>query len=160
LIRTLLDILRLRSGPQDLPAAPGLTVVLAIAWLGQGMVTDFAMDGPDTPPRSLFAILFQFVAVVVILRARGLAARIPQTLSALAGTGFLFGLAGLALLTGFDPENPQPGIALGYFGLFLWSLLVDGHIYRHAMSTKMALGVLVAVLIFAANLMLSRAAFG
>jgi len=160
LIRTLLEMLRLRSGPQDLPAAAGLTVVLAIAWLGQGMATDLAMDGPDAPPRSLFAILFQFVAVAVILTVKGLAARVPQTLSALAGTGFLFGLAGLAMLAGFDPEQPQPGIALGYFGLFLWSLTVDGHIYRHAMSTKMGFGVLVAVLIFAANLMLSRAAFG
>jgi hypothetical protein len=66
----------------------------------------------------------------------------------------------LLLLLQLDPQKPQPGLALAYLGIFVWSLLVDGHIYRHALSIKMSLGVLVAVLIFAANYTLMRAVFG
>jgi hypothetical protein len=69
-------------------------------------------------------------------------------------------LLALMLLVQLDPANPQPNVALAYLGLFVWSLLVDGHIYRHALSIKMSLGVLVAVLIFAANFLIMRVAFG
>jgi hypothetical protein len=55
---------------------------------------------------------------------------------------------------------PQPDIAVLYLGLFGWSLAVDAHIYRHALSIKMGIGVLLAVLIFAANLILLRTVFG
>jgi hypothetical protein len=50
-------------------------------------------------------------------------------------------------------------LALLYLGLFAWSLLVDGHIYRHALSIKLGGGVLTAVLIFAVNFALLRAVF-
>jgi len=160
LIRTLFDILRLRSGPQDLPAGRGLAVVLAVAWLAQGLLTDQILDEADSAPRSLFAVLVQFGAVMALLQLRGRTARIPQTISALAGTGFIFGLLALFLVLQLDPQQPHPGLALAYLGLFVWSLVVDGHIYRHALSIKMSLGVLVAVLIFAANYSLMRAVFG
>jgi hypothetical protein len=44
--------------------------------------------------------------------------------------------------------------------LFVWSLAVDAHIYRHALSIKMSFGVLVAVLIFGANFIILKAVFG
>jgi hypothetical protein len=160
LIRTLLDMMRLRSGPQDLPAGTGLAAALAIAWLAQGLLTDRALDQANSPLRSLLAIAVQFAAIAALLNLRQQAARIPQTISALAGTGIIFGLLALLLLMQLDPANPQPNIALAYLGLFVWSLLVDGHIYRHALSIKMSLGVLVAVLIFAANFLIMRVAFG
>ena len=71
----------------------------------------------------------------------------------------LDGLLSLAVLSRIDPANPQPNLALFYLALFVWSLLVDGHIYRHALSIKMGGGVLIAVLIFAANLVLLRMLF-
>jgi len=160
LIRTLFEILRFRSGPQDLPAGAALSVLLTAAWLVQGLLTDQALDGPNSAPRSLLAIGVQYGAIVLLLRLRNFSARIPQTISALAGTGFILGLLAFLLLSGIDPARPQPGLALAYFGLFLWSLAIDGHIYRHAMSTKMSMGVLVAVLIFAANFAITRAVFG
>ena len=48
---------------------------------------------------------------------------------------------------------------LVWFATFLWSLAVDGHIYRHALSTTMSLGMLVAVLIFALNFVVIEALF-
>ena len=159
MIRTLFDILRLRSGPLDLPAGAALSVLLAAGWLVQGILVDRSLDGPDSAPRSLLAIGVQLAAIALLLNVRKQAARIPQTISALAGTGFMLGLVAFLLLNAIDPTRPQPGLALAYLGLFLWSLAVDGHIYRHAMSIKMSMGVLVAVLIFAANFAITRAVF-
>lgn len=47
-----------------------------------------------------------------------------------------------------------------WFGVFLWSIAVDAHIYRHALSIRMNLGVLLAVLIFAANFILLEIVLG
>ena len=160
MIATLLNLLRLRSGPQDLPPGAALAVLLAAAWLAQGLVTDRLLGDSESAPRTVLAIAVQFGAIISLLRLRNHAARIPQTISALAGTGFIFGLLALLILVQLDPDRPQPGVALAYLGLFVWSLAVDGHIYRHALSIKMSLGVLVAVLIFAANFILMRAVFG
>ena len=160
MIRTLLDMLRLRSGPQDLPAGAALAIALVVAWLAQGLLADRILNEADSTPRSLLALAVQFAAAIVLLKLRNFAARIPQTVSALAGTGFIFGLLALLLLAQFDPGRPQPGLALAYLALFVWSLTVDGHIYRHALSIKMSLGVLVAVLIFAANFSIAKAVFG
>ena len=153
-------MLRLRSGPQDMPAAPALALVLAGVYLAQGLMADRMMDGDDAAPRSVVAIAVQFGLITALLRLRQLAARVPQTISALAGTGFLFGLMSIALLSQLTPGEPAPGVAVAYFALFLWSLTVDAHIYRHALSVNMSIGVLVAVGIFALNLMVLRAAFG
>lgn len=153
-------MLRLRAGPQDLPAAAGLAFVLATAYVLQGLATDRALDGADSAPRSLVAIAVQFAVIIVLLNARRLSARIPQTLSALAGTGFIFGLLAFALLSQVERGQAQPGLATAYLGLFAWSLAVDAHIYRSALSTKMSFGFLVAVLIFGANFLILRTAFG
>jgi hypothetical protein len=160
LIRALLDMLRLRSGPQDLPAATGLAFVLGAAYALQGMVTDRALDGADAAPRSLLAIAVQLGAIGALLTSRRQAARIPQTISALAGTGTIFGLLAYALLSQAQAGQPQPGLATTYLALFVWSLAVDAHIYRQALAIKMSLGVLVAVLIFGANFIILKAVFG
>jgi hypothetical protein len=108
----------------------------------------------------LLAVAVQFAVITLLLKAKDFQARLPQTLTALAGTGFIFGLLSLLILTRVDPGRPQPDLALFYLILFGWSLVVDAHIYRHALSIKMNIGVLLAVLIFAANFMLLNAVFG
>ena len=153
-------MLRLRSAPQDLPAASGLAFLLAVAYAVQGIVTDRVLDGADAAPRSLLAIAVQLGAISSLLKSRRQGARIPQTISALAGTGVIFGLLAYALLSQAQPGQPQPALATAYLALFLWSLAVDAHIYRHALSIKMSFGVLVSVLIFGANFIILKAVFG
>jgi hypothetical protein len=118
------------------------------------------LDDSGYAPQSMLAIAVQFSIIAVLLRANGLISRMPQTVGALSGVGFLFGLVSIYLLSRVDGSTPQPGLVALYFGLFLWSLAVDGHIYRNALSSKMGTGVLVAVLIFAVNFVLIRALFG
>lgn len=159
-ILSLLDMLRLRSGPQDMPGGWFIAAGLSLAYLGQGMVTDQIMGDADGLPRSLVAIGVQFGIVFLLLNLRGYPLRVPQTFSALAGTGFIFGLLALLILTRVDPGKSQPDLALLYLILFGWSLAVDAHIYRQALSVKFGIGVLMAVLIFAGNFILLKNLFG
>ncbi len=156
----LLDMLRLRAAPQDVPPGWLVAGALTAAYIGQGFIADQILGESDGAPRSLLAIGVQFVAVTLLLTARNFQARLPQTVTALAGTGFIFGLMSLLILARVDPGKPQPDLALFYLILFGWSLVVDAHIYRHALSIKLNIGVLLAVLIFAANFMLLNAVFG
>ena len=160
LLLVLLDMLRLRSGPQDLPASNRLMVVLAILYIAGGFLAGNVLDEPDYAPRAMVAIGIQFAFVILLLNSRSLGDRIQQTISALAGTGFIFGMISVYLLSLIDVENPQVELVAFYMVLFFWSLAVDGHIYRHALSSKMGTGLLVAVTIFAINFVLLRLLFG
>ncbi len=100
------------------------------------------------------------MVIATLLHLKKLSTRLPQTLSALAGTGLIFGFGSVLLISQAEPASNQPVLALVWFGVFLWSIAVDAHIYRHALSIKMNLGVLVAVLIFAANFILLESVLG
>ena len=160
LLLAYLDMLRFRTGPQDLPASRTFTLIVVAIYVGSGLVAGTVLEEPGYAGRVLLAIGVQFTAIGLLLRMRALSERLPQTIAAMSGTGFLFGLMSLYLLSLINVEQPQPGLAGLYLLLFLWSLAVDGHIYRHALSSKMGFGVLVAVMIFTINLVLSRAVFG
>ena len=154
------DLMRLRSGPQDVPANTGLLFVLASLYVLQGFLTGELIEEPDAAPRTFLAIAVQFAVITILLRLKNFGERVQQTLVAMAGTGLIFGLISIPLLLQFQPNTSQPGLALAYLGLFAWSLAVDGHIYRHALSIKMSMGVLAAVLIFAVNFILLKSLFG
>jgi hypothetical protein len=160
LVLRLFDILRLRSGPQDLPAGWVLATVLSLAYIVQGLITDRLLGEADSVPRSLIAITVQFFVIAALLHLKKLSHHLPQTISALAGTGLLFGMLSFFLVFQADPEKNQPGLALVWFGVFLWSIAVDAGIYRYALSIKMNLGILVAVMIFALNFILLENVLG
>lgn len=159
LLLTLLDMLRLRSGPQDVFPGWPLAAVLTTFYIAQGFISDRILGESDGALRSLLAIGVQFTVIAVLLNSRQYQARLPQTLTALAGTGFIFGLMSLLLLMQVDPAQQQPNLALFYLALFGWSLAVDAHIYRHSLSIGMGTAVLLSVLIFAANFILLNAVF-
>jgi len=151
LLPRLLDVMRLRAGPQDMPAGWQLAILLSLIYMAEGFFADQILDETGSAPRSLIAACIQFLVTFALLRFRRLSTRFPQTITALAGTGILFGALSIFLAMQAQPGIAQPMLALLWFGAFIWSLAVDAHIYRHAMSITMSLGVLVAVLIFALN---------
>jgi hypothetical protein len=154
------DILRLRSGPQDMPAGWMPAIILSLAYIAQGFWADRIFYEAETSPRSLLAITVQFLIIAALLNIKKLKSRLPQTLTTLAGAGLIFGFLSIFLIHLADPEAIQPLLALVWLALFLWSLAVDAHIYRHALSITMSLGVLLAVLIFAATFILIQTVFG
>jgi len=159
LFTTLAGMLRLRSGPQHLPASWPLTAVFIAMYLGEGIVTGQQLPGEENVARTLLSSVTQFVAVVLMLRFRRCPERLPQTLLALAATGFVLGLIAFGLLVQADPERNQPLLAAGWFLIFAWSLAVDGNIYRHALSIPMAQGVLVSVGLLAITYVIMQLVF-
>ena len=151
LLAATLGLLRLRQGPQDLPASWAFAIGAIALYLTVNVVTQARLGDSEAGPRTLLWIGFQFAAVAALLNARGLAARLPQTLGALAATGTVISLISYAIVAQADPSRDQPLLALLLLAVFAWSLLVDGHIYRHALSTTLSMGMLVAVVIFAAS---------
>lgn len=155
-----LDMMRFRSGPQDLPASRGFTVLLAALYIAGGFLAGSVLDEPEYAQRAMMAITVQFTFIILLLQLKGFRDRSHQTIGALSGTGFLFGLMSVYLLSLVNVEKPQVELAALYFVLFIWSIAVDGHIYRHALSSKIGTGVLVAVTIFSINFILLRTFFG
>lgn len=147
----LLEIMRLRSGPQDLPAGWGLAFLLALLYMLEGFVADYMLSEGDAAPRSLVSVSIQFAAIAALLGFRRFSMRLPQTITALSGTGLAFGALSIVLALQARPGVAQPLLVLVWVSAFVWSLVVDAHIYRRALSTNMSLGMLVAVLIFALN---------
>lgn len=149
LVRELFLMLRLRSGPQELPASWALTALVIAIYVGEGIITSQTLGGEDSAARTTLAAGMQFLVVALLLRMRAHPERLPQTLLALAGTGILLGLLAFVFLLQADPETNQPLLALVWFAIFGWSLAVDAHIYRHALGIPLSQGVLVAVVILA-----------
>jgi len=159
LLNTVAGILLLRSGPQDLPYSWNLTIFLVAAYLALGVYTGQQLGDENAAGTSLAVSTLQFTAVAVMIYVRKHAARLPQTLAALAAVGIILGSLSYMILSQANPGQQQPVLALAWFGIFIWSLLVDGHIYRHALAVTMAQGVLIAVLLLAATYVLVQFAF-
>ena len=154
LLNTLFNILRLRSGPQDIPSSWSLTLVLVVLYLMLAVFTGQRLGEGDSSAASLAVTAMQFAAVSVMLQIRKHPERLAQTLSSLAGVGLVFGSLSFVFLSQADPAQQQPILALAWFGIFFWSLVVDAHIYKNAMSVTMAQGMLIAVLLLAASYVL------
>lgn len=92
------------------------------------------------------AVLMLFARVV--LRIAGRSARYVQTLTALAGTGALLGVFGIPLVLqaarAQQSGEPMGTLVLGWLILLIWNITVEAHIYRHALSSRFAIGLLVS----------------
>ena len=159
LFNGLLGILRLQSGPQDLPGSWSTTLPLVAAFLMLGTLVGQQLGEEDSAAVNLAATALQYAAVIVMLAIRKHPERLPQTLSALAGVGMMFTVLSFMFLSQADPDRQQPVLLMAWFGVFFWSLIVDAHIYKNAFSITMAQGMLIAVLLLASSYVLIEFAF-
>ena len=150
LFRYWLDLCLLRAAPQD---GPGSVFSLGFAMTCYAMVSILVMTagygmlaGAGLAILEL-AMLVAFIAVLLYLLNK--AARIIQTLAAMAGAGSLLGLVAfpLILLQGTVPDEggQPPLLSLVWVALLLWNLVVSAHILRHALSSSFAIGLAVSI---------------
>jgi hypothetical protein len=160
LITIWLDICLLRAGPQDLPASQTLLGLSVSSYV----VVSLLLSLPAYPVGTAvlaavldLGLLSAFAAALLYLFGKW--ARLPQTLTALTGTGALLGLLALPLVTVLfqgSEKSPLAGFAaLFWLFLFGWSLLVVAHIMRHALAIAFpyAIGVSVLYALVALQLM-------
>jgi hypothetical protein len=152
-------MLRLRGGPQDLPASWPLMIFLVTTYLAQNLITGQQLEDDNAAAKSLVAISLQLIVLGGLLYWRRVMERFAQTLSALTGVGIAFNAITWALLTQSDPAANQPLLASTWFSVFIWSLFVDAHIYRNALSVPFPVGMLITVLTLAASYVLIEMLF-
>ena len=93
---------------------------------------------------TLVMLLFAW-AVLLLTKKSG---RLVQTLTALAGTGTVLGMLGLPLILQAARTQTENGpaviLVLGWVLMLVWSIAVQAHIFRHALSTAYGTGLLLA----------------
>lgn len=156
LIRTLFDIIRLRSGPDAIPYSSLLFVIIGMMWLLAGVVMTVAtaeLDAKDFIIGTLTGVAgIACYAAIVVLAGRS--ARLMQTLMALLGCGallsFLF-VAGNLVLTPLLSDSVSNLIVTL---ILLWTVPVEGHIISRAIERHWYVGVVMAMAVFILQLML------
>jgi hypothetical protein len=155
------EILLLRRGPQDLPTSRSLLATLILLNIVAGTLLYSGQEGGSSNSlQSIVDIGLSLVMYSAVLNLRGFRERVVQTLTAFTGTGLLLTLIlfPISLLLGQEGENFYVTAGrLMFMGLLIWSLAVDGHIFRHALGTSMMVGTVVAVGIFIARIYILEA---
>ena len=139
----------LRRAPQDDPLSyTALWWSIAAYALMDLLQASIGSDWPDALGMTILDILVMIAFVWVLLRLMTKSARFAQTLTALAGTGTLVGVVGLPLIlqaARAQAEGAAAGIlVLGWVLILVWSIAVQAHIFRHALSAGYGTGLLVA----------------
>ena len=153
----LLKLLRLQPGPQELPDSWMLLLGLLLA---DAALTEWIQSlTPATAVNGFLVTAIGFACTVLVawtaLRLRGHGRRLLQTLTALLLVGLAFTLMSVPLVWMLAASGPASETsdaingtqALLFLGLIFWSLFASGSIFRHALSTSLAGGVLVATII-------------
>lgn len=143
-------MLRLRARPQDLPATDTVLMGTVLAAVGAGLLAIRRLYPTDMAlARIGVDLALQLGFVVAALRVTGRPERFRQTFSALCGTGALLVLLTwplIDILMDQGPEDQLFGVALiTLFAVYGWSVVVVGHILRHALELGFGKSVLLAL---------------
>ncbi|GMQ97283.1 MAG: hypothetical protein BMS9Abin15_0990 [Gammaproteobacteria bacterium] len=147
LIKTLINICLLRLSPGALPASGFLLGLMAVVALISGVLHLVIVY---TLIEALMLVLVDMLVLIVIaafaLSMRGRISRLNQTLSAMFGTGALLTIIGIPFIAGVPGKGDIATLfQLLLTGLFVWQIVVLGHIFRHALSTGWFTGTLGAL---------------
>ena len=166
-IRQLWALCLLRTGPQDMPVTPQLATQLVIALVLLQVGASLMLGADDAlAARMLLSVFLLVVPAWWLLGLKRTPERLPQTLTALAGTSLLISMIMLplsALVIGLPPptaETPPTGVqmfaALVTFALLAWKLSIDTHIWRNALEVPRALAMALALALFLGEIALNQ----
>ncbi len=150
LIRTLIDIILLRKGPDSIPRAGVLLVLIVALWLFSSLAALALIEQYDERD-FLIGLLTGFIGVMayaLLVIGLGHADRVLQTVSAILGCGALISLAFVA-----EYVLLMPFLGATITGIFaqlilLWSVPVEGHIIARALGQHWYIGILIAIGVF------------
>jgi len=149
LIILIINIMRLRAAPQDLPHSRFLMLLCVGAYLLMGLVISLMNQsfGLALLSASIDTALLIGLAYLA-LWIRNYQGRTMQTVTAFAATGTLFEFIGwplVAYLQQTSADNPS-NLSVLLLVLIVWNIAVIGHILRHAVDVPMWVGTGVALL--------------
>ena len=150
LLKTFLDILLLRKGPESLPHSPFLFGAMLLLSLGVSALAT-AVLAPGENPRHDLTLLINGIGLAyffVLLLLTGRLSRFIQTGTALLGVDFLL-TAFVVVFSVFVGAVTDPRSALILAVLIsLWSVPVQGHIISKAIDCNWIIGFALALSVF------------
>ncbi len=161
------DLCLLRSKPQQLPASSVLLALTLIANVGIGLLlaakVGYGIDVAWIASLLDSVMLLAFLYGVLVLKKS--TPRFVQGGTALMGSMALLNLIAIPLLSLMTPSGEaQPGSQSALLALFIplmwiWSMVVIGHILRHVLSTTLAQGIGLGVIYTLFSIMVLRTLF-
>lgn len=146
------DLCLLRRPPQALPYSPPVLALALLALLVSNLIQALA-SGERWAASAGYGLLdlsLMLIVVYALLRFAGRTRRFVQTATATAGASALLGLLLLVplnlALTATDGSVRMTVAGALVVALAFWSLLVQGHIFRHSLEISLPSGVLIALL--------------
>jgi hypothetical protein len=151
LTRFFIDLCLLRRAPQDLPASNVLLGLTLGADLLVGLMITIAtgLSVPSGLVQALADILVMLVLLRMALVLTRRSERFVQTATALLGSGAVIGLLAIlpvGLVAGGEQTGQSELAAMLFLVLLVWSILVTGHILRHAFDIKLGQGAAIAII--------------
>jgi len=149
--KAFLDICLLKKGPEDLPKSS----VLLFLCLFMYTLIDVLLTVQSRPFEyalmvSLVDVGFLLLVTSLILKQHQKLDRWHQTMTALFGTGVILGIFIFPLVFGSGQNQYEAWVQQMIVFLFLimviWNVAVLAHIVRHAISTSMGIGIMIAIL--------------
>jgi len=139
----------LRRAPQDDGLSYGALVAALLAYLCVDMLQGIgSVAGGAVLTITLTEMLVMAAFTWAVLQFAGKAARLVQTLTALAGTGAVLGVASLPLVLqtarAHQAGASPAALVMGWLVLLAWGIAVEAHIFRHALATRYGIGLMVA----------------
>ena len=134
----------LQAKPQDGPSSQILQLLLLILCFVASVITALALyEWWPSIAHSILDLAFLYVFTVLLLsNARE---RIKQTFCAFLGSGLVISVVNAIAFNGLIRDKDVESISnfdmAIFFLVFAWTVLVYGHIVRHAIDVKLASGI-------------------
>ncbi len=156
LLKTLLQILLLRKGPEALPRARVIIIVVVGLWLLTGVAVLVMVDGYTSRKFliDIFLAVFGLAIYALVINAASRADRLQQALSAILGCGALLGLI-LVLAESLLPRVLVAGQVQTIVSIiWLWSIPVEAHIIARTIDRQWYIGLVAALMVLLLQLFL------
>ena len=146
LLQRFIAICLFKARPQDLPFSGFLLALTIICYslVNLGLSLNQA-DLMTATFMVLVDLLLLSILTYLLLWMHLQPGRYQQTLTALAGGGTILALVAWPLLL-WQQQTGSPMASMFLSVFFFWNLAVFGHIIRHALSTHITIGILLALL--------------
>ena len=149
LLRLFFDICLFRRGPQDVPASSTLFQFMLLVYfavnLALNLVSGIGLS--HALMSSVAELLFLLLLIMVILALGRQQRRFVQTAIAMMGTLLVFSVASVLIYLWVQhavTDAEKQGLLVSTLVLWIWTIAVGGHIFRHALNTVFFIGFLVS----------------
>ena len=150
LLKTFIDIVLLRKGPEHVPNS---LFVLAFAFILLLVATLFSATlaqagNGDSTLLSLLSSLFGYLLYWIVLVATGFADRLVPTIASIMACGSLLTIAMVLAAMVLLPTLGGSLTAIAIWLILIWSVPVKGHIIARAIDSHWYTGIAIAMTIF------------